>query len=52
MEGLTKVGRSPLPPKPAPKPGIYVFYALLSVSLLKLICSFMVQQFQWRACHL
>ena len=33
MEGLTKVGRNHLPPKPAPKPGIYVFYPLLSVLL-------------------
>jgi len=36
MEGLTKVGGSHLPPKPAPKPGIHVFYALLSVLLYEI----------------
>jgi len=36
MEGLTKAGGNHLPPKPAPKPGIYVFYALLSVLLYEI----------------
>jgi len=36
MERLTKVGGNHLPPKPAPKPGIYVFYALLSVLLYEI----------------
>jgi hypothetical protein len=26
MEGLTKVGENRLPPKPAPKPGIYLLF--------------------------
>lgn len=36
MEGLTKVEGNDLPPKPAPKPGIYVFYALFSVLLYEI----------------
>ena len=36
MEGLTKVEGRHVPPKPAPKPGIYVFYALLSVLLYEI----------------
>jgi len=45
MEGLRKVEGNHLPPKPAPKPGIYVFNALLSVLFMKLICSVMEHQF-------
>lgn len=45
MAGLRKVEGNHLPPKPAPKPGIYVFNALLSVLFMKLISSFMEHQF-------
>lgn len=40
MEGLTKVEGNHPPPKPAPKPGIYVFYALISVLLCEIYMFF------------